>query len=121
MSEAERKAKDAERNKHNRAAMKAKLASAAAVEGAVQAPSFDAALEQAATAAALGNVEKDDFCDWLLDIYYSYFLAHFTITIIMSRPPPGCVPVIVKNQDLFSNAAFISGGWLERNGCSAGL
>ena len=68
MSEAERKAKDAERNKHSRAAMKAKLASAAAVEGAVQAPSFDAALEQVATAAALGNVEKDDFCDWLLDM-----------------------------------------------------
>ena len=36
------------------------------MEGAVQAPSFDAALEQVATAAALGNVEKDDFCDWLL-------------------------------------------------------
>lgn len=65
MSAAERKAKDAERNQRNRAEKKAKLAAAAAV---VQAPrSFDAALQHVATGAALGDVERDDFGDWLLD------------------------------------------------------
>ena len=68
MSAAERKAKDAERNQRNRAEKKAKLAAAAAVPGAVQAPrSFDAALQHVATGAALGDVERDDFGDWLLD------------------------------------------------------
>ena len=67
MSEAERKAKDAERNKRNRAKKKAKLAAAAAVPGAEQAPrSFDAALQHVATDAALGDVEREDFGDWLL-------------------------------------------------------
>ena len=69
MSEAERKAKDAERNKRNRDGKKAKLAAAAAVASAVQAPrSFDAVLQHVATAAALGDVEQADFGDWLLDV-----------------------------------------------------
>ena len=69
MPETERKAKDAERNKRKRAAKKAELAAAAAVAGAVQQPcTFDAAFEQVATDAALGDVEQDDFCDWLLDM-----------------------------------------------------
>ena len=67
MSEAERKAKDAERNKRNRAEKKAKLAAAAAVPGAEQAPrSFDAALQHVATDAALGDVERE-FPDLIKD------------------------------------------------------
>jgi len=69
MSDAERKTKDAERNKRNRAAAKEKLAAAAAVASVEEEPcSFDAALKHVATDAALGDIERDDFGDWLLDV-----------------------------------------------------
>ena len=56
------------RNRRNRAAANAKLAAAEAVTGMVQAPcSFDAALQHVATDAALGDVERVNFGDWLLD------------------------------------------------------
>ena len=43
-------------------------AAAVAMSGAAEAPcSFDTALEQVATDAALGDVEQQDFSDWLLD------------------------------------------------------
>ena len=43
-------------------------AAAVAMSGAAEAPcSFDTALEQVATDAALGDVEQQDFSNWLLD------------------------------------------------------
>ena len=66
MTEEERKAKDAERNQRNRAAMKAKRdVAAASAAVACQASDFDAALQQVAEDATLGDVERLDFSEWL--------------------------------------------------------
>ena len=65
MSEAERKAKDAERKRLNRAAKKAKLDAAAPATQGQEPFSFDRASSRW---PALGDIECDDFCDWLLDM-----------------------------------------------------